>query len=89
VIKLFKRQKVFSFSISTSIGDGGIGYPEDGTYRSYFEAKNAAREWRLEWMRWVFALRKLIALISHGREIKAILPVIKAQDSLKVPKGDK
>jgi hypothetical protein len=26
----------------TSIGDGGIGHPEQGTYHTYFEAKNAA-----------------------------------------------
>jgi hypothetical protein len=42
VIELFKRRKIFSFGLSTSIGDGGIGHPEQGTYRSYFEAKNAA-----------------------------------------------
>jgi hypothetical protein len=42
VIELFKRRKIFSFGISTSIVDGGIGRPEQGTYRSYFEAKNAA-----------------------------------------------
>jgi hypothetical protein len=41
-IKLFRRRKRFSVGLSTSIGDGGIGYPEHGTYRSYFEAKNAA-----------------------------------------------
>jgi hypothetical protein len=42
VIELFKRRKVFSFGIRTSIADGGIGHPEDGAYRSCFEAKNAA-----------------------------------------------
>jgi hypothetical protein len=42
VIELFKRRKIFSFGVSTSIGDGGIGHSEHGTYRSYFEAKNAA-----------------------------------------------
>jgi hypothetical protein len=42
VIELFKRRKVYSFGIRTSIGDGGIGHPEQGAYRSYFEAKNAA-----------------------------------------------
>jgi hypothetical protein len=42
VIELFKRRKIFSFGISTSIGDGGIGHPEQGTYRSHFAAKNAA-----------------------------------------------
>jgi hypothetical protein len=42
VIELFKRRNIFSFGISTSIGDGGIGHPEQGAYRSYFEAKNAA-----------------------------------------------
>jgi hypothetical protein len=42
VIELFKRRKIFSFGVSTSIGDGGIGHPEQGPYRSCFEAKNAA-----------------------------------------------
>jgi hypothetical protein len=42
VIELFKRRKIFSFGISTSIVDGDIGRPEQGTYRSYFAAKNAA-----------------------------------------------
>jgi hypothetical protein len=42
VIELFKRRKIFSFCMRTSIGDGGIGRPEQGTYRSFFEAKNAA-----------------------------------------------
>jgi hypothetical protein len=42
IIELFKRWKVFSFGLSTSIGDDGIGHLEQGTYRSYFEAKNAA-----------------------------------------------
>jgi hypothetical protein len=42
VIELFKRRKIFSFGVSTSIGDGGIGHPEHGSYRSYFEAKNTA-----------------------------------------------
>jgi hypothetical protein len=42
VIELFKRRKIFSFGVSTSIGDGGIGHPEHGTYSSLFEAKNAA-----------------------------------------------
>jgi hypothetical protein len=42
VIELFKRRKIFSFGISTSIVDGGIGHPEQGTYCSYFAAKNAA-----------------------------------------------
>jgi hypothetical protein len=42
VIKLFKRRKIFSFGLSTFIGDGGVGHPEDGVYRSCFEAKNAA-----------------------------------------------
>jgi hypothetical protein len=42
VIELFKRRKIFSFGVLTSIGNGGIGHPEQGTYRSYFEAKNAA-----------------------------------------------
>ena len=42
VIELFKRRKIFSFGILTSLGDGGIGHPEQGAYCSYFEAKNAA-----------------------------------------------
>ena len=42
VIELFKRRKIFSFGLSTSIGDGGIGYPEQGAYHTCFEAKNAA-----------------------------------------------
>jgi hypothetical protein len=42
VIELFKRRKIFSFGLSTSIGDGGMGHPEQGTYHSCFEAKNAA-----------------------------------------------
>jgi hypothetical protein len=42
VIELFKRREVFSFDLLTSIGDGGMGRPEQGTYHSYFEAKNAA-----------------------------------------------
>lgn len=42
VIELYRRRKIFSFSLSTSIGDGGMGHPEYGTYHSYFEAKNAA-----------------------------------------------
>jgi hypothetical protein len=42
VIELFKRRKIFSCGMRTSIGDGGMGHPEQGTYRSYFEAKNAA-----------------------------------------------
>jgi hypothetical protein len=42
VIELFRRRKVYSFGLLTSIGDGGIGYPEQGSYLSFFEAKNAA-----------------------------------------------
>jgi hypothetical protein len=42
VIELFKRRKIFSFGLSTSIGDGGMGHPERGSYKSFFEAKNAA-----------------------------------------------
>jgi hypothetical protein len=42
VIELYRRRNIFSFSLSTSIGDGGIGYPENGVYRSCFEAKNTA-----------------------------------------------
>jgi hypothetical protein len=42
VIELFKRRNIFSFSVLTSIGDGGIGDFNIGAYGSYFEAKNAA-----------------------------------------------
>jgi hypothetical protein len=42
VIELFKRRKVFSFGLSTSIGCDGMGHPEHGSYPSYFHAKNAA-----------------------------------------------
>jgi hypothetical protein len=42
VIELFKRKKIYSFGLLTSIGDGGIGYPEQGSFKSFFEAKNAA-----------------------------------------------
>jgi hypothetical protein len=42
IIELFKRRKIFSFSLSTSIGDGGMGHPENGAHCSFFEAKNAA-----------------------------------------------
>jgi hypothetical protein len=42
VIELFRRRKIFSFGLLTSIGEGGMGRPEHGTYHSYFEAKNAA-----------------------------------------------
>jgi hypothetical protein len=43
VIELYKRRKIFTFGLSTSIGDGGRGGPEYyGAYRSCFEAKNAA-----------------------------------------------
>jgi hypothetical protein len=42
VIELFRRRNIFSFGIRTSIGDGGIGHLEQGTYHTYFEAKNTA-----------------------------------------------
>jgi hypothetical protein len=42
VIELFKRRKIFSFGLSTSIGYSGVGHPEHGAYLSYFHAKNAA-----------------------------------------------
>jgi hypothetical protein len=42
VIELFKRKKLYSFGLLTSIRDGGIGFPEQGSYLSFFEAKNAA-----------------------------------------------
>jgi hypothetical protein len=41
-ISLFKTAKVYSFSLITSVGDGGIGDPDNGPYRSFFEARNAA-----------------------------------------------
>ena len=42
IIKVYRKRNIFSFGISTSVGDGGIGYPENGPYHSYFGAKNAA-----------------------------------------------
>jgi hypothetical protein len=42
VIKLFKRGKAYSFGLLTSIGTGGVGFPEQGSYPSFFKAKNAA-----------------------------------------------
>jgi hypothetical protein len=42
VIELFKRRKIFSFGLSTSIGYDGMGAPDHGAYPSYFHAKNAA-----------------------------------------------
>jgi hypothetical protein len=41
-ITVFRRREIYSFSVSTSIGDSGIGHPNIGAYHSYFEAKNAA-----------------------------------------------
>jgi hypothetical protein len=41
-IELFRRRNIYSFSLLTSIGNGGIGYPEQGSYPSFFEAKNTA-----------------------------------------------
>jgi hypothetical protein len=48
-ISLFKTAKVYSFSLLTSIGNGGIGYPDIGPYRSYFQAKNAALHYILKY----------------------------------------
>jgi hypothetical protein len=42
VIELFKRGKTYSFGLLTSIGNDGIGYPDHGSYPSFYEAKNAA-----------------------------------------------
>jgi hypothetical protein len=42
VIKIFKRRNTFTYSIMTFIGDGGFGHPEEGPFKSFFEAKNAA-----------------------------------------------
>jgi hypothetical protein len=42
VIELFRRKKMYSFGLLTSIGDGGVGRPEHDLYPSFFEAKNAA-----------------------------------------------
>jgi hypothetical protein len=41
-IELYKRRKIFSYGLSTSIGYSGMRRPEDGAYPSYFQAKNAA-----------------------------------------------
>jgi hypothetical protein len=42
VIEFFNRKNSFSFSLSTFIGDSGVGYPEQGSFNSFFEARNAA-----------------------------------------------
>jgi hypothetical protein len=42
VIKVFKRRKVFSYGLSTSIGTGGFCFPDNGEYGTFFEAKNTA-----------------------------------------------
>jgi hypothetical protein len=39
IIELFRRRNIFSFGVSTSIGDGGIGHPEQGTYHSFLKRK--------------------------------------------------
>jgi hypothetical protein len=49
VIELFKRRNIFSFGLSTSIGDGGMGHPEHGSFKSFFEAKNAALHYILKY----------------------------------------
>jgi hypothetical protein len=41
-IEFFKRRNTFSFSLSTFIGDGGVGRPEQGSFNSFFEARNTA-----------------------------------------------
>jgi hypothetical protein len=48
VIELFKRRNIFSFGLSTSIGDSGMGHPEHGSFNSFFEAKNAALRYILK-----------------------------------------
>lgn len=42
-IELFKRKKIFSFGLLTSIGGGGMGHPKQGSCQSFFNAKNALR----------------------------------------------
>jgi hypothetical protein len=41
-IVIFKTAKTYSCSLLTSIGEGGMAFPNTGVYRSCFEAKNAA-----------------------------------------------
>jgi hypothetical protein len=48
VIELFKRRKILSFGLSTSIGDGCMGRLEHGSFKSFFEAKNAALHYILK-----------------------------------------
>jgi hypothetical protein len=47
-ISLFKTAKVYSASVLTSIGNGGMGHLDIGSYRSFFEAKNAALHYILK-----------------------------------------
>jgi hypothetical protein len=42
VIEVFRRRKTYSFGLLASIGNGGVGRPEQGSYPSLYEAKNAA-----------------------------------------------
>jgi hypothetical protein len=42
VIDFFKKSEIYSFSVITSVGDGGIGFPNMGAYNSLQKAKTAA-----------------------------------------------
>jgi hypothetical protein len=42
VLTFFKRGKIYTVGVSTSIVTGGVGHPDYGSYASFFEAKNAA-----------------------------------------------
>jgi hypothetical protein len=42
VIQIFKRRNTFTYDIMTFIGDGGFARPEEGPFKSFFGAKNAA-----------------------------------------------
>jgi hypothetical protein len=42
VIEIFKRRNSFTYGIITFIGDGGFARPEQGSFKSFYGAKNAA-----------------------------------------------
>jgi hypothetical protein len=44
-IDFFKKAGIYSFSIISSIGDGGIGHPNVGAYNSLPRAKMAALQY--------------------------------------------
>jgi hypothetical protein len=48
VIELYRRGNIFSYGLITSIGDGGMGRPEHGSFKSFYEAKNAALHYILK-----------------------------------------